>query len=90
MRRPGNPNMPPTGSKAEVFDAGHRTAEFCAELDALLSKYGAGLFLIHDGKWAHVQLQWPDVHGAAASLMRAKRGQCDQYTSPVIPPCPSV
>jgi len=80
MRRPkDHAHKPPKADSAETFDAAYRAALFRVELDALLSKHGMRLVLAHEGKWAHLQGQWPDVAGCAVSFMRATRGGRVRY-----------
>lgn len=80
MRRPSNhAHKPPSIKNPSTVDAAFRAAEFRAELDALLTKHGMRLVLAHEGKWAHLQGQWPDIPDCAVSFMRVTRGGRIRY-----------
>ena len=80
MRRPkDHAHKPPDSAAPETFDAAFRAAAFRVELDALLTKHGMRLVLAHEGKWSHLQGQWPDLSTCAVSLMRATRGGRVRY-----------
>ena len=80
MRKPAdNRHKPPASDGADTFDAGFRAIEFRADLDALLTKHGMTMVLAHEGKWAHLQCQWPDLGTVAVSLCRASRGGKMRY-----------
>lgn len=80
MRKPtDHSHKPPPASAPETFDAAFRAAAFRVELDALLTKHGMRLVLAHEGKWAHLQGQWPDLPQCAVSFMRCTRGGKIRY-----------
>jgi hypothetical protein len=73
MRKPtDHSHKPPDPRDPETFDLAFRAHAFRTELDALLDKHGMRLVLAHQGKWAHVQVQWPGA-SQAVSIMRTTR-----------------
>lgn len=80
MRKPSDhAHKPPSTRDPETFDAAFRAAAFRGELDALLKKHGMRLVLAHEGKWAHLQGQWPGIASCAVSFMRCTRGGRIRY-----------
>lgn len=80
MRRPrDHAHKPPSIQSPTTMDAAFRAAAFRAELDALLTKHGMRLVLAHEGKWAHLQGQWPGIPDCAVSFMRVTRGGRIRY-----------
>ena len=59
---------------ADDLDLAFRAAEFRKEFDALLTKHNCRLQLGWGGKWAYLQLVWPDNHAKALTLAKVQKG----------------
>jgi hypothetical protein len=73
MRKPTDHSYkPPDTRDPETLELAFKAHAFRVALDAMLAEHGVRMVLAHQGKWAHVQVQWPGA-SQAISIMRASR-----------------
>ncbi|HEY4530122.1 MAG TPA: hypothetical protein VIG97_07315 [Luteimonas sp.] len=72
------------GDAATKFDVAHRALEFRTELDALLQRHGARMLLGWDGKWAKVQVTFPEASGGIGlTIMETRKGGRVRYVQDI-------
>ncbi len=82
--RDGKPGPSVPGDAATKFDVAHRALEFRAELDELLQRHGARMLLGWDGKWAKVQITFPEATGGLGlTIMETKKGGRVRYVQDI-------
>lgn len=79
MRKPkDHSHKPPNTRDPETMELAFKAHAFRTELDALMKAHGLRMVLAHEGKWAHLQLQW-DGASQAIGVMRVTRGGRVRY-----------
>ncbi len=59
---------------AADMELAFKAAEFRKDFDALLDKHGCRLQLGWGGKWAYMQLVWPELDHKALTLAKVQKG----------------
>lgn len=69
------------GDPATQFDVAHRALSLRTELDEMLERHGARLLLGWDGKWAKVQIMFPEASSdIVMTIIETKKGGRARYT----------
>lgn len=68
------------GDKATQLDVAHRALDLRTDMDALLKKHGARMMLGWEGKWAKLQLMFPEASGEIVlTIIETKKGGRVRY-----------
>jgi len=71
---------PLPGDKATQLDVAYRALDFRTELDALLKKHGVRMLLGWEGKWAKLQLMFPEASTEIVlTIIETKKGGRVRY-----------